>query len=116
MSFATFNQIFFWLFVLTNIVFGTLFFWKTYAGYQVASGKTAVIMKAVASFVIWVVATFVIIIVSAGYFAGHTLESADERTVQLESATVYLISFIIGWILTGAAILYWMSGRAKQKD
>jgi len=94
MSFATFNQIFFWLFVLTNIVFCALFFWKTYANYRMADGKTAVIIKAIVSFVIWLVATVVVIVVSAGYFAGHTLESADERTVQLESATVYLISFI----------------------
>jgi len=116
MSLETFNQIFFWVFVLTNIVFCALFFWKTYTGYRTADGKTTVIIKAIVSFVIWFIATFVIIVVSAGYFSGHTLEPAEQRTVQLESATVYLISFIIGWILVGAAIIYWISRNRTPKN
>lgn len=116
MSLDGFNQIFFWVFVLTNIIFCLLFFWKAYAGYQAADGKTAIIIKAIVSFVIWLVSTFIVIAVSAGYFSGHTLEPASERTVQLESATVYLISFIIGWILTGAAILFWISRPPNAKN
>lgn len=115
MSFEAFNQIFFWVFVLTNIVFCILFFWKTYASYRAAESKAAIIIKAVVSLVIWIIATLVIVTVSAGYFSGHTLESAEPRMVELESATVYLISFIIGWILVGAAILFWIT-RPQQKN
>ncbi len=116
MSLEAFSQIFFWVFVLINVIFCALFLGKTYAGYRAADGKTAVVIKAVVSFLIWLVAAFVIIVVSTGYFAGHTLETAGERTVQLESATFYLISFIIGWVLIGAAIIYWMSRLPKPKN
>lgn len=114
MPVTTFSQIFFWVFILTNVIFCALFFAKTYTGYRAADGKTAVVVKAVVSFLIWLIAAFVVVIISAGYFSGHTLEPASERTVQLESATVYLISFIIGWILVGAAILFWMSRPQKK--
>lgn len=113
---STFSQIYFWVFVATNVIFFALFFWKTYASYQAADGKTTVIIKAIVSFVVWIVAAFVVIVGSTIYFAGHTLESAGPRMVHLESATFYLISFIIGWILIGAAILFWMSRAAKRKD
>ncbi len=116
MSLETFNQIFFWVFVLTNIVFCALFFWKTYAGYLAADGKTAFVVKTIVSFAIWLVSTFVIIAVSAGYFYADTLDGAEQRTVQLESATFYLISFIIGWILVGAAIIYWISRNRTPKN
>jgi len=116
MLFETFNQIFFWGFILTNIVFCLLLIWKTSAGYRAAEIKTAVVIKAIVSLVIWLVSTVVIVVVSAGYFAGHTLEPASERTVQLESATVYLISFIIGWMIVGVAILFWMSRQPNAKN
>ena len=113
---ATLSQIFFWVFVTTNVIFFALFFWKIYASYRAAESKTAVVVKAIVSFTIWLVTTFIILVGSTGYFAGHTLESAEPRMVHLESATFYLISFIIGWILVGAAILYWMSRLPKPKN
>ena len=116
MSFETFNQIFFWVFVLTNIIFCLLLLWKTYAGYQATESKMPVVIKAIVSLLIWFVSTVIIVVVSAGYFAGHTLEPAEERMVQLESATVYLISFIIGWIIVGAAILFWTDCLPNAKN
>jgi len=113
---TTFSQIFFWVFVLTNLIFCVVFFWKAYAGYRAADGKTPIVIKAIVSFAIWLVSTFVVLVGSTGYFAAHTLESAEPRMVHLESATVYTILFIIGWILVGAAILYWMSRPARRKD
>ncbi len=116
MSFAAFNQTFFWVFISTNIFFCLLFCWKLYAGYRAANGKAAVIIKAVVSLVIWIAANIVIIAVSAGYFYADTLEAAEQRNVRMESATFYLISFIIGWILIGAWIIYWMNRPTKHKD
>jgi len=75
-----------------------------------------IVIKAIVSLVIWLVSTFVFIAGITIYFAAHTPESVEPRTVQLESATVYLISFIIGWILVGAAIIYWMSRLPKPKN
>jgi len=113
---TTLSQIFFWVFVITNVIFFALLFWKTYANYRATESKTAVVIKAIVSFVVWLISTFILVAGSTIYFAGHTLESAEPRMVQLESATFYLISFIIGWILTGAAILYWMSRLPKPKN
>ncbi len=112
MSLEAFSQILFWIFILTNVIFCALFFGKIYVSYQAADRKTAVVIKAIVSFLIWLAAAFVVIAVSAGYFAGHTPEA---RTVQLESATVYLIGFILGWILVGMVILFWMS-RPQRKN
>jgi len=114
MLFDTFNQIFFWVFAAVSLVFYPLIIWKAIAGYQAAESKTAAIVKAAIALVIWTTATGIVTFVSAGYFAGHTLESAEPRMVQLESATVYLIGFILGWILVGAAIFYWMSRPPKS--
>jgi Ni,Fe-hydrogenase I cytochrome b subunit len=116
MLFETFNQIFFWIFAAVSLVFYPLIIWKAIASYQAAESKTAAIVKAIIALIIWTTATGIVTFVGAGYFADHTLESPSERLVQLESATVYLISFIIGWILVGAAIIYWMSRSANQKN
>ncbi len=116
MLLETFSRILFWIFVITNIVFGLLFVWKTFTVYRTAESKTRVIIKSIASLLFWIVANIVIIVVSTGYFAGHALESAQSQTVQMESATVYLISFITGWILVGAAILFWISRPPRNKN
>ncbi|MGI8786710.1 MAG: hypothetical protein ACR2HG_02965 [Pyrinomonadaceae bacterium] len=115
MSFATFNQIFFWTFIITNAVFYSLFFWKFYQSYRAADSKKSVIVKAAVSFIIWLISTLIIVAASAAYFYGDTIEGAN-RTVRLESATVYLISFITGWILIGAALIYWISHPPEQKN
>ena len=115
MLFETFNRLFFWVFVVTNIVFCSVLIWKIYAGYRASESKTPVVVKAFVSLLVWFVSNAVIIVVSAGYFAGHAPESAAPRIVQLESATVYLISFIIGWIFVGAGLLFWMSREPNAK-
>jgi hypothetical protein len=116
MSLDAFNQIFFWFFAAVNLVFYPLILWKAIAGYQAAESKAAAVVKAVIALIIWIGVTMTVVVVSAGYFAGHTLESTEPRMVELESATVYLISFIIGWILVGAAIIYTLHRSAKHKN
>lgn len=116
MLFETFSRIFFWIFVTTNVVFCWLLLRQTLKVYRIAESKVAIIIKSTASLVIWIVSNVVVIIVSTGYFVGHALESAEPRIVQMESATVYLISFITGWILVGARILFWISRPPQQKN
>lgn len=109
------NHIFFWVFILTNIVFGTLLVWKIYQSYRAAKEKKSVVIKAIVSFIIWLISNVIIIAASAAYFYADTPDATD-RTVQFESATVYFISFIIGWILIGAALIYWTSRPSRQKN
>lgn len=116
MKLETFSQILFWVFVATNAIFCVLFLWKTIVGYRATARKKTVVMKAVVGFVSWLAATFVIIAIMTAYFAGHSPIPDEARQVYLESATVYLISFIIGWILVGAAIVFWMSRVPQNKN
>lgn len=116
MLLETFSQILFWVFVSTNVVFCALFFWKAIVGYRATTRKKAVIVKAIVSFVSWLVATFVVVAAMTAYFAGHSPIPEAGRQVHLESATIYLISFIIGWILVGAAIIFWMSRVPQIKN
>lgn len=75
----------------------------------------AAVIKAIVCFAIWIAATLAVVVAGAGYFAGHSPISDDRRMIELESATVYLISFIIGWVLVGAAIVYFIS-RPQHKN
>ncbi len=72
MLFDTFNQIFFWVFAAVNLGFYPLILWKAIAGYRAAESKTVVAIKAIVALIIWVAATMTVVVVSAGYFAGHT--------------------------------------------
>lgn len=99
--------------MLVNSIFIIGLLGGSFKNLRKTESKQSVIIKAVLSFVIWLALTGVMIVAAASYFYGDTLDS-ENRTVKLESATVYFIMYFIIWTLSALLLVYWINHSDKK--
>jgi hypothetical protein len=84
-----------------------------YRRLKVFESIKTIALKGFSAFLVWLCLTAVMIVASAAFFYGDSLNEG-QRIIKLESATIYFLMFFIGWVFAGFIIIY-LINRLNQK-
>ena len=116
MTYSTFGQIVWWLFVIVFSLITILLIIITVQGYRSASqSKAFKIIKIIITFVVWLIISLYTLVTNALAFwaASH---SAEVLFVKPDSSTISIIVTNLLWTFIGCGLLYWLSRHPQGEN